>query len=80
MYKVAEPTTGFSGNMAYPQYASMYDQQDIISTNTWHRLQLYVLESLNDKAKVMPTVTVREHMIRILDGIIPFGMRIVGTK
>lgn len=77
MYKIAEVTRGFESDMAYPQYKFKYDQQDVISVQTWIQLQEYVEKRLNDRS-FGGTDQVREHMISILDGIIPFDMRISG--
>ena len=78
-YKIAEETRGFEQDIAYPQYARKYSQQDVISTRTWIQLQQYVQEKMNDRT-FGGNVAVREHMIKILDGIIPFGMRIAGSE
>lgn len=76
MYKIAEVTTGFNYEMAYPQYKNHFSQQDVISVNTWGRLQEYAQNRLNERT-FGGNVKVREHMIQILDGIVPFNMRIV---
>ena len=73
--KIAEPTNGFESNMAYPQYASKY-YGIIISTNTWIRLQEYVLEKSNDRLSGA-NLDVQKHWDNILAGIIPFNMQIV---
>lgn len=64
--------------MAYPQYKDNYSQQDVISVLTWVRLQRYVQERLNDNL-FGADVQVRKHMLMILDGFVPFGMRICGS-
>jgi len=78
-YKIVEETRGFESDMAYPRYKDKYSQQDIISIHTWNRLQHYVQERMNDKM-FGPNAEVREHWSKILDGIVPFGMRIVGSE
>ena len=78
MYKIAEETRGFRSDMAYPQYAREYSHLDVISVRTWIQLQQYVQEKMNDRT-FGGNPAVREHMIKILDGIVPFGMRIVAT-
>lgn len=77
MYSIAEATRGFETDMAYPQYKAEYSQEDVISVHTWTQLQEYVQKCLNDRM-FGGTDPVRRHMISILNGIIPFGMRITG--
>lgn len=75
MYQIINVTRGFNYEMAYPQYKANFSHQDVISVDTWIRLQEYVEKRLNERS-FGGTNQVREHMIGILDGIIPFGMRI----
>lgn len=79
MYRIAEARRGFESDMAYPQFKNRYSQQDVISVDTWVRLQRFVLERLNNKM-FGGCAQVREHMLKILDGNVPFGMRIVGGE
>ena len=73
---IAEQTNGFDSDMAYPQYANRYGSHTVISTNTWIRLQEYVLEISNSPLRGA-NQEVRKHWDSILAGIIPFGIRIV---
>lgn len=77
MYEIAKATRGFDSDMAYPQYKHKYMSWDVISVQTWTRLQQYVRDLLNDKASSAPNTMVRSHMVTILGGVVPFNMRIV---
>ena len=74
-YTILKATRGFEMNMVYPQYKENYSRFDVISVATWAQIQQWALKRLNDKT-FGPEVDVREHMASILDGNIPFGMRI----
>lgn len=75
VYQIVESTRGFEMNMAYPQYVENYSQEDVISINTWIQLQRFALGRLNDKT-FGPTIEVRHHMVQIVNGFIPYNMRI----
>ena len=77
MYEIAKETRGFEMNMVYPQYAENYSQEDVITVRTWAQIQQWAQKRLNDKT-FGPNAEVLEHMTKILNGIVPFGMRIVG--
>jgi len=77
---IIEPNRGFEPDMAYPQYADKYCRDIVvISTNTWIKLQEYVLDKANDPL-IGADQTIRKHWDSILTGVIPFGMRIVKGK
>ena len=75
MYTILEATRGFEMNMAYPQFSENYSCEDVISTTTWFQLQQWTLKRLNDKT-FGPNVEVRAHMVRIINGFVPYDMRI----
>jgi len=75
--KISEPTRSFEEDMAYPQYHYKYDNSTI-STTTWEMLQKYIIKINESTCLQHPHVV--EHHNNILMGIVPFNMRIVGTK
>lgn len=76
MKSIIEPNRGMESDMAYPQYKDKYNEDVIISTDTWIQLQEYVLRMSNEECCIA-NEKVRKHWDSILAGIIPFSMRIV---
>jgi len=72
--KISEPERGYESDMRYPQYWCKYEGV-IISTNAWIELQEEAEKLLN--TSILACENVRQHWKKIIEGFVPFGMRIV---
>lgn len=64
-------------NMLFPQYASLFDKT--ISAQTWERLQDLAKKNL-EKGEEYVSPRVRAHWQSIVDGIPPFGYRVIDAN